>query len=81
MKKIVFAGLLIFLCITMTACTATDPDNLFEIEPDNTVASTPENNEDTTASVPEDTQFDVEDIMYNNAMNLIEGAKKDIYGE
>ena len=27
------------------------------------------------------TKQDVEDIMYNNAMNLIEGAKKDIYGE
>ena len=27
------------------------------------------------------TKQDVEDIMYNNAMNLIEGAKRDIYGE
>ena len=27
------------------------------------------------------TKQDVEDIMYNNAMNLIEGARKDIYGE
>jgi len=26
------------------------------------------------------TKQDVEDMMYNNAMNLIEGAKKDIYG-
>lgn len=64
MKKIVFAGLLIFLCITMTACTATDPDNLFEIELGNTIASTPENPSDTTASVPEDTRSYAEDIMY-----------------
>ncbi len=27
------------------------------------------------------TKQDVEDMMYNNAMNLIEGARKDIYGE
>lgn len=27
------------------------------------------------------TKQDVEDMMYNNAMNLIEGAKKDIYGK
>ena len=27
------------------------------------------------------TKADVEDMMYNNAMNLIEGARKDIYGE
>ena len=27
------------------------------------------------------TRQDVEDLMYNNAMNLIEGAKHDIYGE
>jgi len=27
------------------------------------------------------TREDVEDMMYNNAMNLIEGARKDIYGE
>ena len=24
---------------------------------------------------------DIEDIMYNNAVNLIEGARRDIYGE
>ena len=24
---------------------------------------------------------DIEDIMYNNAANLVEGARKDIYGE
>ena len=27
------------------------------------------------------TKQDVEDVMYNNAMNLIEGARKSIYGE
>ena len=64
MKKIVLAGLLICLCIALVACTATDPDNLFEIEPDNTVASTPESQEETTASVPKETQSDVVDIMY-----------------
>jgi len=24
---------------------------------------------------------DIEDIMYNNAANLVEGARRDIYGE
>lgn len=64
MKKILFAVLLICLCVALAACTATDPDNLFEIEPDNTVASTPESQEETTASVPKETQSDVVDIMY-----------------
>ena len=27
------------------------------------------------------TKQDIEDIMYNNAVNLIEGARRDIYGE
>ena len=27
------------------------------------------------------TKEDVEDIMYNNANNLIEGARRDIYGK
>lgn len=64
MKKISFAGLLICLCVALAACTATDPDNLFEIEPYNTVASTPENHEDATAAAPEDTQSNTEDIVY-----------------
>jgi len=27
------------------------------------------------------TKEDIEDIMYNNAANLVEGARRDIYGE
>lgn len=57
-------GLLLILSLLLTACTATDPDNLFEIEPDNTAAPTSENKEDTTVSIPEDTQSDILDIMY-----------------
>ena len=64
MKKLLIAVLLICLCVALAACTATDPDNLFEPEPDTTVTSTPGNNDDTTASVPEDTQSNVEDIVY-----------------
>lgn len=64
MKKILFAGLLICLCIAVAACTATDPDNLFETKPDNSGTSTPENHEDATASLPEDTQPNTEDIVF-----------------
>ena len=53
MKKLIFAGLLICLCVALVACTVRGPDALFETEPDNAGVST-----------PEDTQSDVVDIMY-----------------
>lgn len=56
-------GLLIVACLLLTACTATDPDNLFEIELDNNVTSTSENNDDTIVFTIEDTQSNAEDIV------------------
>ena len=66
MKKLIFAGLLICLCVALAACTATDPDNLFESEPDNTVTFAPENNDDTIASFTEDIVFYTGVYQYGN---------------
>ena len=72
MKKIVLVGLLIYLCVALSACTATDPDNLFEITPDDTTANTSgSSTEDTQSESKEDEILYTWSYQYGNMQKAL----------